>query len=135
MRTIPALLAALAAGTFALAGAPAHAATCQNPVADPLGCTPPPPAPVRGLARYTHCDVTAGPGGLVVTADAEVPFATSVTIRCAGNTDWGYVDVTSTTPGQVGVLAERIPGVYPAGTGTADEWVSWTYSDGTGGPA
>jgi hypothetical protein len=131
-KTRTALVALLAGGAAVLAGSPASAATCT--ATDPVNCTPAPPAPVRDLASIRPCVVYSTAAGLVVVGDAVVPFATSVALHCEGNTPWGYLSFSSTTPGQVGAIAAHQGPVLPAaGQVTLCTSVAFTYSDGTSG--
>ncbi len=127
----------LAAALLAAAGLPpALAADCT--ATDPVGCPPPPPPPVRDLARISPCVTTDLQEGVLVTGDAEVPFATSVTIWCEGNTSLGYVSEPATTkPGQANAVVAFHLGVVGVSNvrHVLSTHVSWTYSDGTSGSA
>jgi hypothetical protein len=128
-------LAVVATASAMLLPGAAHAADCAFAL-DPVSCTPPPPAPVRGLVQIlSPCTARNGVGGVLVEAEVNVPFATSVTVRCSGSTVVGAVDETTTTPGQAGVVARLFAGLYgnDVTPRTICTGVAYTYSDGTSG--
>jgi hypothetical protein len=127
---VVALLASLAlAGGAAV---PAHAAQCRLG-GDPIDDCTPDPGLLRGSRVLYPCFVQSDGTGVVVEGWAWVPFATNVTLRCAGWTPAGYVDVSTTAHGEVAALvregsAESTPLVPSAVCAS----VSYTYADGTG---